>query len=109
MSELPPYYQEKVRANIDVDSLDSARETVLELTERPQRCANLRRRRAVEHRQADGHDKPGRQADHQTQQQTDGGAVRHGHRVGGAELLIMSSAFPITVIPRKRRGSNWCW
>ena len=42
MSELPPYYQEKVRANIDVDSLDSARETVLELTDTAQRCANVR-------------------------------------------------------------------
>ena len=41
MSELPPYYQEKVRANIDVDSLDSARETVLELTETAARCAKL--------------------------------------------------------------------
>src|SRR4029079_15743452 len=38
------------------------------------------------------------------QQQTDRRAVRHGHRAGGAELLIMSSAFPMTVIPRKRRG-----
>jgi protein phosphatase len=42
LSELPPYYQDKVRANIDVDSLESARETVLELTETARRCANLR-------------------------------------------------------------------
>ena len=55
MSELPPYYQEKVRANIDVDSLDSARETVLELTEYGQALRGSEAgRRAVEHRQADG-------------------------------------------------------
>ena len=33
VSELPPFYQEQVKANIDVPSLDSARETVAELTE----------------------------------------------------------------------------
>ena len=69
MSELPPYYQEKVRANIDVDSLDSARETVQELTDTAKRCADLKPGgRAVEHRQTDGNHEPGRQAHHQAQQ-----------------------------------------
>ncbi len=36
---LPRYYQDKVRANIDVSSLSSARETVTELTEAARRCA----------------------------------------------------------------------
>ncbi len=40
ISELPGFYQEKVRANIDVDSLASARETVVELTETAKRCAS---------------------------------------------------------------------
>jgi PPM family protein phosphatase len=39
VGELPPYYQEKVRANIDVSSLSSARQTIGELTEAAQRCA----------------------------------------------------------------------
>ncbi|HEX6757887.1 MAG TPA: protein phosphatase 2C domain-containing protein [Propionibacteriaceae bacterium] len=40
VSELPPFYQEQVKANIDVASLDSARETVAELTEAAKRCAS---------------------------------------------------------------------
>jgi serine/threonine protein phosphatase PrpC len=40
VSALPPFYQEQVKANIDVASLDSARETVAELTEAAKRCAN---------------------------------------------------------------------
>jgi PPM family protein phosphatase len=39
VSELPPYYQDKVRASIDVSSLESARQTVTELTEAARRCA----------------------------------------------------------------------
>jgi len=39
VGDLPPYYQEKVRANIDVSSLSSARQTIGELTEAAQRCA----------------------------------------------------------------------
>lgn len=42
VSVLPPYYQERVRANIDVSSLESARQTVAELTETAQRCAQPR-------------------------------------------------------------------
>jgi PPM family protein phosphatase len=38
--DLPPYYQEKVRANIDVSSLSSAHQTVDELVEAAQRCAD---------------------------------------------------------------------
>jgi PPM family protein phosphatase len=38
--ELPPYYQEQVKANIDVSSLDSARVTVAELTEAARICAS---------------------------------------------------------------------
>ena len=38
VAELPPYYQERVRANIDVSSLESARQTVAELTETARRC-----------------------------------------------------------------------
>jgi PPM family protein phosphatase len=37
--DLPQYYQERVRANIDVSSLSSARQTVSELTEAARRCA----------------------------------------------------------------------
>ena len=39
VSALPPYYQERVRANIDVSSLGAARETVYELKEAAARCA----------------------------------------------------------------------
>jgi serine/threonine protein phosphatase PrpC len=39
VSELPPYYRDKVRASIDVSSLESARQTVTELTEAARRCA----------------------------------------------------------------------
>ncbi len=39
VAELPPYYQDKVHGNIDVSSLDSARQTVAELTEAAKRCA----------------------------------------------------------------------
>jgi serine/threonine protein phosphatase PrpC len=42
VAELPPYYQERVRANIDVSSLESARQTVAELTETAQRCARVK-------------------------------------------------------------------
>jgi PPM family protein phosphatase len=41
VSELPPFYQEQVKANIDVPSLDSARATVAELTEAAKTCASL--------------------------------------------------------------------
>jgi protein phosphatase len=40
VSELPPFYQEQVKANIDVSSLDSARATVAELTEAAMTCAS---------------------------------------------------------------------
>jgi PPM family protein phosphatase len=40
VSELPPFYQEQVKANIDVSGLDSARATVAELTDAAKRCAN---------------------------------------------------------------------
>jgi PPM family protein phosphatase len=40
ISELPPFYQEQVKANIDVPSLDSARATVAELTEAAKTCAS---------------------------------------------------------------------
>jgi serine/threonine protein phosphatase PrpC len=39
VSQLPPYYQDKVRASIDVSSLESARQTVTELAEAAHRCA----------------------------------------------------------------------
>jgi serine/threonine protein phosphatase PrpC len=38
VGELPPFYQEQVRARIDVPSLDSARATVAELGEAAKRC-----------------------------------------------------------------------
>jgi protein phosphatase len=38
VGELPPFYQEQVRAKIDVPSLDSARATVAELGEAAKRC-----------------------------------------------------------------------
>jgi PPM family protein phosphatase len=40
VSELPPFYQDQVKANIDVSSLDSARATVAELTDAAKRCAS---------------------------------------------------------------------
>jgi PPM family protein phosphatase len=40
LSELPPFYQEQVKGNIDVSSLDSARATVAELTEAAKICAS---------------------------------------------------------------------
>jgi len=39
VSELPPFYQDQVKARIDVPSLDSARATIAELTAAAQRCA----------------------------------------------------------------------
>jgi protein phosphatase len=39
VSELPPFYQEQVKAKIDVPNLDSARATVAELTTAAERCA----------------------------------------------------------------------
>jgi PPM family protein phosphatase len=39
VSELPPFYQEQVKARIDVPSLDSARATVAELSAAAERCA----------------------------------------------------------------------
>ncbi len=39
VSELPLFYQEKVRSSIDVASLDAARQTVTELREAAERCA----------------------------------------------------------------------
>ena len=43
IADLPAYYQEQVRANIDVPTLESARETIMELTAAAQRCAEQRR------------------------------------------------------------------
>lgn len=39
VSALPPYYQQRVRASIDVPSLDGARLTVTELADAARRCA----------------------------------------------------------------------
>ncbi|GAA3629522.1 PP2C family protein-serine/threonine phosphatase [Microlunatus ginsengisoli] len=39
VADLPPYYQERVRATIDVGSLDAARVTVQELADAVKRCA----------------------------------------------------------------------
>jgi len=39
VSALPPYYQERVRANIDVVGLNAARDTVSQLTDAAKRCA----------------------------------------------------------------------
>jgi serine/threonine protein phosphatase PrpC len=39
VSELPPFYQEQVKAKIDVASLNSARVTIAELSAAAQRCA----------------------------------------------------------------------
>ena len=39
IASLPAYYQERVRANIEVASLEAARETVLELTDTAKRCS----------------------------------------------------------------------
>ena len=39
LAALPPYYQEEVRDNIEVPSLESARATVAELTAEAKRCA----------------------------------------------------------------------
>ena len=47
VGDLPPYYQEKVKANIEVQSLSSARQTVGELTEAAQRCVTEPSRKAT--------------------------------------------------------------
>src|SRR5829696_1437309 len=47
IGDLPPYYQEKVKANIEVQSLSSARQTVGELTEAAQRCVTEPSRKAT--------------------------------------------------------------
>ncbi len=39
MADLPPFYADQVRANIDVASLDSARQTVAQLSGAARRCA----------------------------------------------------------------------
>jgi PPM family protein phosphatase len=39
VSQLPPFYQDQVKAKIDVPSLDSARATIAELTAVAERCA----------------------------------------------------------------------
>jgi serine/threonine protein phosphatase PrpC len=39
VSQLPPFYQEQVKAKIDVPSLDSARATIAELNAAAERCA----------------------------------------------------------------------
>jgi serine/threonine protein phosphatase PrpC len=39
VSELPPFYQEQVKAKIDVPNLNSARATIAELTAAAERCA----------------------------------------------------------------------
>ena len=96
VSELPPFYQEQVKANIDVASLDSARETIAELTEAAKRCASPRPT-------ATPRAKPGLpQAGTQRQANPVTLGARHG--AGGAELLIMRVVAPVTVVPRKRRG-----
>jgi protein phosphatase len=38
IGDLPPYYQDQVRANIDVPNLQAARETIVELTAAAERC-----------------------------------------------------------------------
>jgi hypothetical protein len=40
VADLPPYYQEQVRGNIDVPSLETARETILQLMAAAERCAD---------------------------------------------------------------------
>ncbi len=43
VASLPPFYQEKVAATIEVATLDAARQTVAELTEAARRCATQRK------------------------------------------------------------------
>ncbi len=119
IADLPPYYQEQVRANIDVPTLESARETIMELTAAAERCAEQRERprlrspqpavhrsRANSHRYADpeAHHQP--HADRDDQSYADGfrDPQRHPQRAGGAGLLRMPPSSAVTVIPRKRRG-----
>ena len=45
LAELPPHYQDVVRANIEVDSLAAARATVAELKAEAERCATTARPR----------------------------------------------------------------
>jgi serine/threonine protein phosphatase PrpC len=42
LASLPPFYADQVRAGIEVSSLDSARQTVAELTEASKRCTGTR-------------------------------------------------------------------
>ena len=114
IADLPPYYQEQVRANIDVPTLESARETVMELTAAAQRCAEQRDSptptpdpEANSQRYADP------EAHHQPARRPRRSVVRRrsprpptappaGRWSRTAERMPASSA--VTVIPRKRRG-----
>ena len=101
VGELPPFYQEQVRAKIDVPSLDSARATVAELGEAAKRCAPQPTASARPSAS------PGSKASPTPSKKTGGKptptTVCPSHRPGGAELL-MRVVSPVTVVPRKRRG-----
>ena len=101
MSELPPFYQEQVKANIDVPSLDSARATVAELTEAAKTCASPQPTTSPRPRPTPG-SKPS-----PTPSQKPSVCRLHLRRAplgDGAELLIMRDVALVTVVPRKRRG-----
>ena len=101
VSELPPFYQEQVKANIDVASLDSARETVAELTEAAKRCASPQPT-ALGHKSTAGAKPSPTPSKKLSSNPTLTLGARHW--AGGAELLIMRVVAPVTVVPRRRRG-----
>ena len=102
LSELPPFYQEQVKANIDVASLDSARETVAELSEAAKRCAGPQRAASPRPKSTAGpKPSPTPSKKLSSVQPLTLGAR---HWAGGAELLIMRVVAPVTVVPRRRRG-----
>ena len=101
LSELPPFYQEQVKANIDVASLDSARETVAELSEAAKRCAGPQRAASPRPKSTAGQS----QALHRVRSSAaTNPSPAPVTGAGGAELLIMRVVAPVTVVPRRRRG-----
>ena len=98
VSELPPFYQEQVKANIDVASLTRPVRPIAELTEAAKTCQPT----ADSSAHTTCKSKPCTEQD--TQRQADPVTLGARHWADGAELLIMRVVAPVTVVPRKRRG-----
>ena len=103
VSELPPFYQEQVKANIDVPSLDSARATVAELTEAAKTCASPQPTTSPRPRPTSG-SKPSPPPSAKPGGKPSPTPSANATGADGAELLSMRDVAPVTVVPRKRRG-----